>query len=99
MIDFFIANEPEHKCYNVTPDQAVDLRTLAEIILKVSGKHLEIITKSKEPGPEYSGDNTRLRKEFQALKLTKLEAAISKLYFWYLENKHLIKKELLMADK
>ena len=53
----------------------------------------------KTMGNEYSGDNSRLRKEITGFKFTPIDLAIEKLYQWYAENKHLINKELLLTDK
>ena len=94
-IGYFIENKAKQKAYNVSPDASIELLEAAKIIKKVSGKDIEIIVKEKGMGIEYSGDNTRLKNEFKALRLHKLEDAIEKLYGWYTDNKNNIKKETL----
>lgn len=99
VIDYFIENKGSRKAYNVTPDKAVELLSLAEKVKKVSGKNLPIVVNNKTMGLEYSGDNSRLKNEMGTLKLTPIDLAIQKLYGWYLKNRSSISKETLLADK
>jgi len=80
-------SKPKYKSYNATPDAAVDLITIAKTVNKVLGKELEIIVKNKGLGPEYSGDNSRLKEELGDFKFTSLELGIRELYEWYTANK------------
>lgn len=99
IVDHFIEHDAEHKTYNVTPDQAVELKSLAEMVRQVSGKSSEIIIRQEGLGIEYSGNNGRLRQSLPHLRLTPLSQSIPSLYSWYDQNRHLIKKELLLVDK
>lgn len=99
ILDFFIQNKVMHKAYNITPDDSVELYTLAEEVKKISGKDLPIIVREMGMGLEYSGDNSRLREEMKQVKFTPLVVAIEELYRWYVENKHTINKEFLLVDK
>ena len=99
VINYFIESNPEHKVYNVTPDQSVELLDLAKMIKKISGKELPIVVKDKTIGVEYTGDNCRLKNEIGKWGATPIDLAIEKLYRWYSDNKFLINKELLLADK
>lgn len=99
VIDYFIENEGNYKSYNVTPDESIELYTLAEKIRKISGKNLPIKVAQDGFGLEYSGDNTRLRREIKQITFTPIDEAITKLYNWYSSNKELIDKELLLFDK
>ena len=99
VLDHFLLNEPGFKAYNVTPDSAVALKTVAELVLKISGKDLPIVVKGAGMDSEYSGDNSRLRAEMGGLRLTRLEDSVGKLYSWYLGNKAAIDKEFLLYDK
>lgn len=98
IIDYFINNDHVHKAYNVTPDESMELATLAEKVRNISGKDIPIINE-KTMGIEYSGDNLRLRREMVGFKFTPIDLAIEKLHSWYIENKPLINKQLLLTDK
>lgn len=99
VIDYFINNRGRHKAYNVTPDQSIDLYSLAEKVLSASGKELPILVAKTGLGDEYSGDNSRLCKFYYDYKLTKIDESISKLNRWYLNNEKNINKSLLLLDK
>lgn len=99
VLEYFIHNRWRHTSYNVTPDCAVDLLSIANIVKARSGKDLPIIVGQKEIGLEYSGDNCRLKEEIVELTLTPIIEAIDHLYSWYEENIHLIDRKKLMVDK
>lgn len=100
IIDWFVLNKPRYKAYNITPDKSLFLYDIATIVRKVSKKDfLDIHVSSDGIGLEYSGDNTRLRKEFLEVSFTPIEDAILKLYHWYEEHKYTIDEELLLFDK
>lgn len=97
--DYFIENKGNYKSYNVTPNKATELLFLAEKVRKISEKNLPIIVKERGMGLEYSGDNNRLKEEIKDLRLTDIDTAIKKLYEWYVNNKYLIDKDLLLTDR
>ncbi len=99
IVNWFITHEGKHKSYNVTPEAAIELAELARMVLEISGKRLEIVVAKAGMGPEYSGDNSRLRAELSTVEFTPLREAVRKLYGWYCENIHLVRKEALLADK
>ena len=99
VLEHFINNKSEFKAYNVTPDRSVELKDLAEKVKKISGKNLPIKVAQPGLGVEYSGDNTRLRQEINGLRFTPIDEAIGQLYAWYLANKSILKKDLLLHDK
>jgi UDP-glucose 4-epimerase len=98
VIDYFINHEPAHKAYNVTPDEAIDLIDIAEMVNVISGRNLPVIVDKPGTGLAYSGDNTRLRAEIVDLQLTPINDAIKNLYSWYQKNMDLINKEKLLID-
>ena len=99
VIEHFINCEPKYKAYNVSPDESIELKTLAEKVKQISGKDIPIMIKNEGMGVEYSGDNSRLKKEIPGLKFTPIDEAIKKLYDWYAEHIEIINKELLLVDK
>jgi GDP-L-fucose synthase len=99
ILDHFIQFPTTYKAYNITPNESIELYTLAEKVKMVSGKNLPIVLAHEGMGLVYSGDNSRLRKEMKDLQFTPIIKAISKLYKWYSANRDLIKKENLLVDK
>lgn len=99
ILDWFVQNEPKYQAYNITPDSSISLYDLAVIVREVAGKPLHPLVISQEGmGLEYSGDNSRLKSEFD-LNLTPLALAIRDLYIWYSGNKGQLDKNLLLIDK
>lgn len=99
VLDHFINNSPIEKSFNVTPDNAIELLQIAEMVRDVSGKNIEIQVLQNGLGTEYSGDNLRLKNEIKDLKFTSIKTAIEELYQWYWENKTNLNKEVLLNDK
>ena len=99
VIEHFMSESSADGAFNVTPDEAVELKTLAEKVRRISGKDVPIIIKNDGMGVEYSGDNSRLKKEISGLKFTPIDEAIKKLYDWYAVRKDSINKEFLQTDK
>jgi len=99
VLEHFLNNDAAHKAYNVTPDRSIELIDIARQVLRIAGKDLPIKTAQPGFGPEYSGDNSRLRSEIKELFFTPEETAIEKLYSWYAANKKSINRELLLSDK
>lgn len=99
VLEHFISADAAHTSYNVTPDNAVELLAVAEMVRDRSGRDVPIIVGQPGLGPEYSGDNSRLRSEMPGIAFTPLQEAVDRLYGWYEENIHLIDREKLMVDK
>lgn len=99
IINHFVENKGAYCCYNATPDESVELRTIAESVKKISGKNLPISISRNGAGTEYSGDNTRLRKEIKHLSFMNIDKAINDLFNWYSENRDSINREVLLYDK
>jgi len=99
VIECFVEHEPRHRVYNVTPDETVTLREVAEAIVAISGKPLDIIVAQPGMGMEYTGDNARLRGEMPGLRFTPMREALRRLYQWYAGRKQEIRQEALVVDK
>ncbi len=99
VLEYFISHQGEQKSYNVTPDHSIELKELAEMVRAFSGKDVPILIAQDGMGMEYSGDNSRLRKEMPTLSLTPIDGAIRKLFAWYEENRHMLDRESLLVDK
>ena len=99
ILEFFIEKKPLYKSYNVTPDTAIELFEIAKIVRKISQKNLEIKIIQEGLGSEYSGDNSRLKKEIEGFESEKVEDSVNKLYKWCYDNKSSIKQQFLLTDK
>ena len=95
VLGHFIENGARHKFYNVVPDEAVDLLSIARMVNEISGSSLPIVVKNPGMGNEYSGDNSRLRAELPDFKFTPLEQSLAELYSWYEKNKGTIDRKKL----
>jgi UDP-glucose 4-epimerase len=99
VLDYFIQNNPRHRAYNVTPDQAIELYGVAQKIRAISGKDLPILVGKAGTGLSYSGDNGRLREEIPNLSFTPIDNALKELYDWYSDNSQLVNRDFLLYDK
>ena len=50
-------------------------------------------------GSEYSGDNSRLKKEIPDIRFTPIEKSVEQLYEWYAAHRDEIDKNVLLFDK
>ncbi|MEN6621740.1 MAG: NAD-dependent epimerase/dehydratase family protein [Smithella sp.] len=100
VIRHFIEHQTSnYKVYNVTPDHALELKNIAEMVLDIAGKELDIIIENPELGIEYSGCNKRLEAEIPEVSKTDIFSDIASLYQWYANHLYLINPELLLKDK
>jgi GDP-L-fucose synthase len=86
------------KHYNVCTGEPIDLLTIANKIITISGKNLKIKILSGGLGNEYSGNNNRLINELNNFKFTPFEISLKELYDWYAKNISDIDKNLLFFD-
>lgn len=83
VVKWFIDNKPKNRVYNLCTGNVLDFKTIAEKILEISGKKLDIAIKIEGVGKEYSGDNTLLLNELKGFKFSSLDESIKALYKWY----------------
>lgn len=99
ILDWFIQATPNYKAYNITSDNSISLYDLALMVCEVAGRPSHpIVIAQKGMGLEYSGDNARLKNEYD-MQLTPLIKTIHDLYTWYSYNKEQINKSILLVDK
>ena len=87
VIEYFILNDSQYKCYNAGTGKKIDLLTIAKKIKRISSNDPEIIVKNKGLDPEYSCNAERLISEINIKNYTDIEDALTKLYGWYKANK------------
>ena len=99
ILDHFIANDSKHKSFNITPNSAISLYSIAELVIDVlNKKDIPIIVKMPGLGLEYSGSNIRLHNEIHDLRFTPIREAIITLANWYRENWNLVDLNKLIDD-
>lgn len=90
IVEWFLQNKPKYQEYNIVTGKKTDLLTIAQMILRISGKELPIYVCGEGLANEYTADNTRLLAEMGEFAFTDIEEAIGKLYRWYEENSSMI---------
>jgi UDP-glucose 4-epimerase len=95
IVKWFVNNKPQYNVYNVCTGIAYDFVTLAEKIIAISGKDLDIIIESEDLGNEYSGDNSMLMNEINPYEFEPIDNRLMVLYAWYETNKNIIDKSTL----
>jgi GDP-L-fucose synthase len=97
IVEEFIKITPKYRHYNVASGRKTDLCSLAEKVIKISGKDLDIMV--AEPGfkPEYSANIKRMLGEISC-NFTDIDTGIRLLYNWYEDNISLIDKTVLVKQ-
>jgi nucleoside-diphosphate-sugar epimerase len=99
VVEHFIGAAPRHRFYNVTPDAAVALTDIADLAREAAGADVPVVVAEPGMGPEYSGDNRRLRAELPGLRFTPLRDAVAALCDWYRARRDAIDPALLAMDR
>ena len=102
IVNWFIENKPRnsilepwgYQVYNICSGNSYKYSTIAEKIIKISSKDLDIQIQSEKLGQEYSGNNSLIVSELGDFKFTSIDKSIKIMYDWYNSNKGIIKKEL-----
>ncbi len=87
IVKWFMHNKPQRKIYNVCTGSVCDFKTIAEKIIQISGKDINIEISKSGLGKEYSGDNSLLMGELKDFKFSPIDKSIKALYRWYDSNK------------
>jgi GDP-L-fucose synthase len=99
VIERFFTCEARHDAYNVSAEHTWELLDLARLVVGLSGKDLPIVVAHEGLGPEYSGNDGRLRDELPDFAFTAVEDAVTRLYEWYEERRGSIDRAALLADE
>lgn len=97
--EWFIKNNPAEHTYNVCTGKTYDLVTLADKVLKISEKNLDINIAREGLGKEYNGDNSRLLEKIGGYSFCDIDESVKKLYRWYSDNKDNIDMNRLVYGK
>lgn len=99
ILEYFIENKFNYKSYNIVPDEKVELLELAQIVKKISARDIDIKVAQEGFGLDYTGDNSRLKKEFSQIKFIDIQQSVSALYNYYKDNLNILDKNSLLSDK
>jgi UDP-glucose 4-epimerase len=83
ILESFLRNTPRRRSYNVASGRTFELRALAQLVVGISGKPLEILVRNPGMGTEYSADNSRLLAEIPDFHFREMKDSIARLYRWY----------------
>lgn len=89
---WFMKNNTDEKSYNVCTGKSYDLKTLADTVIGISGKNLDIKVLREGLGNEYSGDNSKLLSVLGVYSFCDLSKSIKNLYEWYCMQEQEIRK-------
>ena len=92
--EWFINNKPSENVYNVCTGQSYDYKTIAQKIVQICSKSLQIKPLLKGLGVEYSGDNSKLMNEISDFEFTSIDDGLRSMLSWFEQNKTSIKEEL-----
>jgi GDP-L-fucose synthase len=90
IVAWFIENKPGETVYNICTGTVHDFKSIAEMIIKISGKNLDVRIQTEGLGSEYSGDNSLFIGELNGFIFTPFEEAIRNLYAWYSSHREVI---------
>jgi UDP-glucose 4-epimerase len=83
ILDKCIQQPPRETFINAGRGESLDLKTIAEKVIKEVGNNVEILISNTGWGNEYTCDNTRLKSEIKGLTFTPIDLAIAKLAAYY----------------
>lgn len=95
VIDAILKKKPKQKVYNVVPDETVDLVKISDIVNELRGRKNEVRIITPGIGLEYTGDNSRIRREFPAIKFTGIKEGVAALYKWYSKNLETVERGIV----
>ncbi len=98
IIEYFIKNKSKHKTYNITPTKSISLLEISDIINSISNKKSVIKTLNNGFNCEYTGDNSRLKKELKELKFSDYRDSISSLFEFYEKNLNYLDRGTISSD-
>jgi GDP-L-fucose synthase len=91
--EWFVLNQPSHKCYNVCTGSPIDLYSIANEIKLIGEKDLPVKVKESGYNKEYTGSNQRILSEIKGVSFSDRRKSMEKLYIWYKENIFLIDRD------
>lgn len=98
IIEHFLVRKAKYPDYNISPTQSISLTEIVQIINGIADHPSPVTIVNKGYNFQYTGDNTRLRKEIPQLRFTSYEEGIRRLFLFYKKNLNTIDKETIIED-
>jgi hypothetical protein len=86
IVHYFLTNDATYTDYNITPNNRMDLLSIANIIVTQTPLHNKVLihhTGIEELNYEYTGSNARLVEDFGGFEFTPIEKSIHDLTDYY----------------
>ena len=99
IVRHFLEKKVKHRFYNLTPSSSIDLTDICQTVNAVSDFKSKIKVINQGLNNEYTGDNTRLRKEIPGLSFTGYNQGIKDLFLYYRKILSKIDRNILAQDK
>ncbi len=98
ILDRFIRTPGKQKFYNVGSGKPIDLISISKKINMLIKNRKKIVIKKRGLAKEYSCNNKLIMNELKEFKFTPIDESLSLLYNYYVKNKHLINKKILLDN-
>ncbi len=98
ILDRFITEQPKETFINIGRGEAIDLKTLAEKVLRETGKDAPVLIANSGWAKEYSCDVTRLQQAIPGITYTSTDSAITSLVNYYKTVLPNLNKQALIGD-
>jgi UDP-glucose 4-epimerase len=99
ILESLLSKHLQRSQYNVCTGRSLDLATLAQSVVRASGKDLPVVVKNEGMGNEYSGNASRMPAEIPDFHFREIDDSVARLYRWYDERKAVIDPALLNFDE
>lgn len=100
IIRAMIEDEFKNREFNITPDQSIDLYTIAQMINHIGNHQSEIQIRNEGMNYTYTGDNSLLKENLHgSFKFTSYEDGITQLYQYYKEHIEELDLSTIYEDK
>ncbi len=98
MIAYFVENNTDHKSYNITRGEKIDLITISNLVNELSDYKSEIIVLNNGLSNEYASNNERILNQMNGFEFTSYKDAIVKMIKFYKSIISKIDKEEIISD-
>lgn len=99
IVEYFIKNKDKYGDFNITPNDSINLKQIAEIINGLGKNKSEIILENPGNNYQYTGSNKKLKKVLPNFQFMSYNKAIGNLYKYYLSNLESLNKCDIVKDE
>jgi len=98
IIEGFIKRKPKYKFYNIGRGKPIDLSTIANKIILLSGKKIPIIIKKSGLNNQYTCNTSRFLSEFPNFKYTNFDKSLEEMFKYYKASISKISEKSLLKE-